>query len=583
VKLPRLALFGFLAATVAVHAIVGWWQPIQTDDWDQLAWGARHAGHWVAGHYTFSDVMAYALPSIRPLHAAVCAIGQVAIVLGIFMIARRRWPRPDAWSDVLEVVAVSALVWIAQPRAGFTLFARPNVAAHVCGCAVAVWLIAAFRCRWRVGRGGTLALVLAGVLVGTSTRQIATATLVGLALWVRRTPPAERAGWMRVVLAVLFVATVVGFVDPPHVELLRVFNRGLEPNLLLLNVPLREGGQLISLLLLLALARRVLEAVRPGASPDAGADELPPPRETLSWFWTWLGTCVACLFGPRYGEATLLPATLVLVIAALPYVRWLCATRALRRAIAVTVVGVHVLDWATALPLFAGLDDEFHDRVARLERTPAGGVAVIAPYSEALPTSWFYGEDFALATRQRVGIERFGVRDIAFEPRFGKLETNPRLDVRLAADGLTAGQVRAASPAYWATEVSGAREQFEVFAARAERSSGRGFTAQLVVGGLEFAERNGRPLYIAWYERGSPTAPRSTRGNPDPTDRQQITLPAALAAALPEAYILDAGVVKRATYDAGGYRVQPMVAGVVAVIACDPQRCLLVDAFVPRF
>ncbi|HMG24256.1 MAG TPA: hypothetical protein VK607_23135, partial [Kofleriaceae bacterium] len=331
--LPRLALFGFLTATVAVHAIVGWWQPIQTDDWEQLTWGARHAGHWLAGHYTFSDVMAYALPSVRPLHAAVCGIGQIAIVLGAFVVARRRWPRPDAKSDVLEVVAVSALLWIAQPRAGFTLFARPNVAAHVCGCAVALWLIAAFRCRWRTSRAGTLALALAGLVVGTSTRQIATATLIGLALWFRRTPVAERAGWMRVVLGTLFAGTVVGFVDPPRVELLRVFNRGLEPNLILLNVPLREAGQLISLLLLLALARLVLEAVRPGTASRAGADELPPPRETLTWFWTWLLTCVACLFGPRYGEPTLLPATLVLVIAALPYVRWLCATRALRWAI----------------------------------------------------------------------------------------------------------------------------------------------------------------------------------------------------------------------------------------------------------
>jgi len=583
VTLPRLALFGFLTATVAVHAIVGWWQPIQTDDWEQLTWGARHAGHWLAGHYTFSDVMAYALPSVRPLHAAVCGIGQIAIVLGAFVVARRRWPRPDAWSDVLEVVAVSALLWIAQPRAGFTLFARPNVAAHVCGCAVALWLIAAFRCRWRTSRAGTLALALAGLVVGTSTRQIATATLIGLALWFRRTPVAERAGWIRVVLGTLFAGTVVGFVDPPRVELLRVFNRGLEPNLILLNVPLREAGQLISLLLLLALARLVLEAVRPGTASRAGADELPPPRETLTWFWTWLLTCVACLFGPRYGEPTLLPATLVLVIAALPYVRWLCATRALRWAIAAIVVGVHAINWATALPLFAGLDDEFHGRVARLERTPAGGVAVIAPYSEALPTRWFYGEDWALATRQRVGIERFGVRDIAFEPRFGKLEDNPQVDVRLAADGLTADQVRAASPPFWATEVSGAREQFEVFAARAERAGGPGFTAQLVAGGLEFPERNGRPLYIAWYERGALTAPRSTRSNPDPTDRQQITLPQRLAAALPEAYLLYAGAVKRAAYDGGSYRVQPMVAGVVAVIACDPRRCLLVDAFVPRF
>lgn len=582
-RLPPIALLGFVAATVVVHAVVGWWQPLQTDDWEHLLWDVRHDGGWLGSHFTSSDMLGYALAHGRLLHAAVCGVAFAALVIGAFVIARRRLPRPAARDDVLEVIAISALLWITQPRAGFTWFDRPNVAAHLCGCAAALWLIAPFRCGWRVGRGGVLALAAAGLFVGTSSRQIATAALVGLAVWMRRTPPPERARWMHAALGALAAGATAGFIDAPHVELYRVFHRGLEPNLIVLNLPIRENGQLIALVVLLALAKLALDALRPGAPRDPAPPALPEPRETRAWFWTWLGICVICLFGPRYSEATLLPATTVLVIAALPYVRWLCTTRLVGRAVVAIAIGVHAIAWPTALGLFARLDDEFRDRVTRLERAPAGSVAVIAPYSENLPSSWFFGEDWSAASRQLVGIELYGVRDIAFDPRFGKLEDNPGVEIALDADGLTAEQRRSASPAYWATDVSSAREQFELFVERAERAAGDRFTARLAVAGIDFPQRRGRPLEAARYERGALLAPRALRGNPDPNDRQQITLPPAVAAAYPEAYAVRGGASEPLRYDGSALRVRPMVAGLLAVVACEPRRCLLVDAFRPRF
>jgi hypothetical protein len=582
-KLPRIALAGFFVALVVVHAIVGWCQPLQVDDWTHLLWNARHDGGWLATHFTFCDMLGYALAHSVVLHASVSALTYAALVLGAFVLARRRLPRLDAWDDVLDVIVVSALLWIAQPRAGFVWFHRTHVAWHVCGCAVAVWLLAPFRCRWRVGGAGMIALALAGLVAGTSSRQIALATLVGLALAVRRTPRPERARWMWVALAALVAGTIVGFIDAPHMEPLKVLHRGLEPTLGALNLPIREGGQLIALVLLLALAKLGIDQLRPHARPEAPAVELPEPRETHAWFWGWFATCVVCLFGPRYSEATLLPATLMLVIAALPYVAWLCATRVLRWAIIAIAIGVHATAWATALALFAKLGGEFDDRMARLERAPAGSVAVIAPYSEVLPTSWFFGEDWSSPGRQLVGIELFGLRDIDFESGFRKLEDNPHLDIRLESEGLPDEQVRAASPVYWATEAGNARLQLEDFVKRAERAAGKPFTARLVVGQLEFPERKGRPLQVGWYEHGELTAPRVARSNPDPTDRQNITLPPALAAAHGESYVVRDGKAVPVGYDGAAYRVQPMVVGLVAVVACDPQRCLLVDAFLPHF
>lgn len=587
-RLPAITLVGFLVALAAVHGLAGWWQPVQSTDWDALLWDVQHTGSWPATHFTACDILAYALAHGALLHALVCAAAGPAIVLGAFAIAHRRLPRLDAWDDVLGVIVTSALIWIAQPRAGFTWFHRTNVAWHVCGCAAALWFAAPLRCGWRVRRGGAVVLAIAGLAVGTSTRQIATATLVGFAVWLRRTPAAGRARWMWVALGALVTGTIAGFIDPPRVNATRLIELGLERSVGLLNVPLRANGQLIALVLLLVLARLVLDPTRgcPGmpGGPGTWDAELPDPRETRAWMWAWLGICVASLFGPRHSEATLLPATLVLVIAALPYVRWLCSTRVLRWTIAAIAIAVHAFMWPTALVRFARLDGEYRDRIARLEHTPAGSTAAIAPYSEILPSSWFFGEDWVRASRQLVGIELYQVRDIEFEPRFGRLEDNPRLEIRLESTGLGEDQVRAASPAYWASDPGDARDQFTVFVNRVKRASGGGFAARLAVAGLDFPERKGRPLQLAWYEHGMLTAPRVTRGaSPDPDDRRKITLPPKIAAAHPEAYIVHGGAAAPAAYDGAAYHVQALVAGLVAVVACDPRRCLLVDAFLPTF
>jgi hypothetical protein len=575
---PRLALAGFFAALIAVHAVAGALQPVLADDWEHLLWDARHDGGWLVDHLTLADAMGYVLAHSAAMHAVVCALAAVALVIGIFVLAHRRLPRPDSWDDVIGVIAASAMVWIAQPRAGLIWFQRSNVAWHLCGCAIAVWLIAPLRCGWRIGRSATGAIAIAGWLVGTSNRQAALATLFGFAFAVRRTRPRDRTPWMWIALGTLFAGTVAGFFDPPYVEAARVWNRGFEPNLIVLNLPIREAGQVIVLILLLVLAKLLIDERHgePRATPA-----LPEPRETRAWFWAWFGVCVISLLGPRYGEPTVLSASVVIAIAALPYLPWLHTTRAVRWAVAAIMVGIHAIVWPVALVTYVGLSGEYRDRIERLEHAPPGSIAAIAPYSEILPTSWTVGEDWISPKRQMVGIEVYGVRDIVFWPRFGRVEDNPQVEIAVEVDGLSPAQVRAASPVYWATDVVAAREQFESFIDRA-RDAGPDFTARLVAR-LDFAERRGRPLVVAWYEHGALTSPKVTRGNPDPNDRQRVSLPAALGAVYREAYIVRPGGSESTPYDGAAYHVESRVAGRVAVVACSPARCLLVDAWVPRF
>ena len=575
---PRIALLAFVAAMLVVHGVVAAWSPLQDDDWKQWIWSAQHgtdaAWTWLAGHHTMADAVAYVLAHATWVHVIVSPLAQLALVIGAFTVAMRRLPRIDTWDDVLGLIALSAMLWIAQPRAGFTFFHRSHVAWHVDGCALAVWTLAPFRCGWRPRGATTVLLAIAAFLVGTTTRQIATPMLIGIALAVRG---GERARWKTVALAALLLGTVVGYVTAPPIEIGKAVYRGVDQALLNLDRPMRDGAQLVVLVMLLALGKLAIEGVRPGGSTPA-----PDPRDALRWFWLWFAICVASLFGPAYSEATVLPAAVALCIGALPFVPWLASERLVRIAIAVIAVGLHVVLWATALVKYAGIGAEYRDRMALIEATPPGEVAVVHPYKEIQPTWWFFGEDWYRPARQLVAIEGFGVRDIDFDPWFRKLEANPRLQIRLEVEGVAPEQVRDAAPTLWATELSTARTQFEMFTRNLSRAGITTFTARLVVDNLSFPERAGRPVYAAWYEGGTVTAPRVSRTGPDAENWLTIKIPGNVAKHFTESYLVrDAGSarIERAS---GAYRVQLMTAERVAILGCDAKRCFAVDAFLPR-
>ncbi|MBA3817525.1 MAG: hypothetical protein H0X17_01415 [Deltaproteobacteria bacterium] len=583
----RIALVGFVLVMLVVHGILGWMYPIVGDDWGQIMWDVRHDHHsssarafaFLVTHFTLSDAMAYVLAHARIVHAVVTPVIAVALVFGGFTLACRRLPRPDHWQDVLGIVLISALIWITQPRAGLAWFYRPYVAQQLYGAALAAWFLVPYRCGWTV-RGWRIApLMLAGLLAGTSTRQIGTAVLlaVGYALW--RTPRGARARWMWLGFVAVLVGAAAGYADPPPIAFATVLRRSLEINMTLLNVPVREGGELVTLVLLLVLARIVLARVRPAEA----LLPLPDARESLRWFGVWFALSVFALFGPRYNETTLLPATLVLCIAALPYLLWVLSSRVLRLVVVGLAIGVHLVAWSRGFTRVVPLGQQYEQRMATLERAPAESVAVIEPYSRILPSFWFFGEDWAGASRQYYAIELFGVRDVDFAPTFRKQERNPGIDIQLESEGFTPAQLAAAHvPARWATELSTARSQFETFARRLRAVAGEG-VARLVVRNVDFAERRGRPVHVAWYEHGVLTSPRVQRTNPDANNRQIVRIPPALAAKLPERYIVTAGKAEPANVQDGRFRMQPMVKDLIVTVACDPDHCLLADAFVPRF
>jgi len=581
-KSPRAALIGFLAAMVTIHATIAAWTPVQGDAWNAWIWHARHAyerpgawlGAFVASHYTFSDLAEYLVARSDAFYVIVAPLAGAALVVGVFALAMRRLPRA-AWDDVLGVALVSALVWIAQPRAGVAWFYRPSVALYVCGAALAVWLVAPLRCGWRVPRWAVPLLAVAGYCTGTSTRAIATAALIGVALAVRKAPRRER--WMWAALAGLVVGTAVGYLHAPYLEVGRVLRRGFEPNLIVLRLPVEQVSCIVSLVAALALAHAWLGGSSERERPDTG--------DALRWCGAWVGTSIWCLFGPRYYEATLFPTTAMLAIAALPFALWYAQARALRRTLVGFAVAVHAVAWPAALVTAHRFGAEGAARLALLEDASPGQRVAVPPYSQILSTAWFFGEDFA-AVRERalVASEVFGLRDIAIEPTFRRLEASPNLSFVLAVDGVSDADLRAARPpALWSDDIADAREQFAQLVRRLHAVTHAPVQARLLVANLAIPERGERPLVAAWSDADGLVSPRVGRSPIDENNEITTRIYPPDINRFDEAWIVHDGTTTRTPYRNGSPRLRPATPTLHAMVVCNAERCLVADAFVAQF
>ncbi|MGE0395414.1 MAG: DUF6056 family protein [Kofleriaceae bacterium] len=588
---PRVALFAFVGLMLLMHAYLAYIYPLQRDDWSHLIWHAKHDNEgtirylrsFFATHFTVADAAGYVVARWQIAHALLTSVSTVAMVFGVFVLAHRRLPR-SSWRDTLAIVFASAAIWIAQSHVGLSFFHGPYVAMYLYGTTIALWFGAAYLCRWRLRPWQQVLVVLAGLFAGAASRQVAVTTLVAVIVLVIRTPREARRAWMWIGIATTAIGTVLGFMDTPQIALKSFVTRGYEANLALAYIPFREGGQLPSLMLLLALGKLVLDRLRPKA-PAAPAD-LPDTRAAIVWFALWLWLCCASLLGPKVSSGTALPATAAVCIGVLPFVDWLIATRPVRLAVVAIAIGVHVVCWALAVTTMLPLYRQFDERMSILETTPKGSIAKIPPYTVIYQTPWFFGEDFQFpGPRQLLAIEVFGLRDIEFSPSFGRNELNPRVQIRFESTGLTAQDLADANaPEIWATELVAARQQFDaLLKTLVRRQRKTGFTAKLVVDDLVFPELRGRPLLGAWFDGTSTMSPRVSTTPPDDAATYTVRVPSVVARQFSEAYALYPDGTRRVSYAGSGYPVLPMSTQRHAVVVCDQSRCLALDAFIPWF
>lgn len=583
----RARIVALAVVFLVVHAVLAGLSPFVENDWEPALWAARFdytsgvawLGHFLVDHWTFSDLVTYALGRVGWLHLWLSPLAALALVTGMFSLAFGRLPRTGR--DLFGVALGSAFFWIATMRPGVLYFHRTTAGTQLYGAALACWVLAAYRGVWQPTRWLVVPFVIGALMAGTSTRQIGIATAIAAIVMMRR--QAVRPRWMKAATIALVIGALAGCADLPLLEFRRVLSRGLEQNLVLLISPLSETGKLVSIAALLALAKLVLERMWPRLAPTEEA-ELPPARATFHLGWTAAGLAAFGLFGPRATDAMQMPTTVVAIIGLLPYYQWLATSRPIRYLLVVLAVVTHLVAWTYGAVTLRSLHTEYRTRIAAIESTPAGEVATVPPYKMSLPDVFRTGEDWgAAAFRQLVAIEVFGLRDIEFNPSFRSLDPNPQVQIVFHSDGLTTEQLRAAdAPTIWATQPVAARVQFKNLMKRLEDLDVTGFTAEIHVRNRELETFQGRPLTVAWFESGKLIAPDVTRGNKDETDRIPFSVKGESKSLFKEAYVVEGGVATRA--DQGRYiYIKPVTTEIQSIVLCTPTRCLLADSISPKF
>ena len=563
-------VIAFFVAMAVVFSIVAAWTPVQGDGWLHWVWAGRHpgasVGTWLLAHSSSADAFGYVLARVPSVHVLFSPMTAIALVVGLFVVAMGRTPSGE---DLLGLALASALIWIAQPHPGVTWFYTPSTAMHIYGAAAAVWLIAPLRCGWEVPKLAWPGLVLLAYCAGTSTRAIAVVTLIAM-VWIAR-------GRWKPVTAVLFVATVLGFVRSPYLEVGKVARRGIDPNLFVLKLPIEEVGKVVALVAMFAL----IELGRRVYGKAISDEDRPDSRTSARLLIAYLAISVFCIFGPKYYEATLFPATCVLVIAVLPWLLWFAKLRGFRIALVVFAVAVHAIAWGVSLKTYRWIGKEGAARFAVISKAAPGSNLTVAPYSEILQSAWFFGEDFSTTRlRQLVAIEVFGLRDISVAPAFRRLEVNPMIQVAFEQEGATPAEMTAAlPPATWSTVPSVAREQFEAFTKRLNKD----VKARLVVKNLAFKELKARPLLLAWTETAKPLLARAQVSTLDEENQYTIKMSGVDTKRFDEAWWVQGDVTTKTPYRNGSPRIRPMLPLRTAIVFCDAERCLLLDAFVPHF
>lgn len=578
---PRLLASVFLLAIVVVHGLVAWLSPLQGNDWNHLMWTRAHADDttaafaaaWLVDHATFHDAVGFVLAHSTLVHAIVTPLVGCALLWGMFVTATRRQPNLDDWLDVVALLMLSAFLLLAAPRAGVTLFHRPYVAQWIYGSTITLWFLVPFRCGDRLPHYASPLLAVAGFCAGGSSRMLGFAALILVTISLFRTSTISR--WMWAAFAGLAIGVVLSLFDQPQVDFTG-FRSSFDATMSAIDIATRGNGQVTSLVLLVTFAKLVLARIRPRTADSSTLDT----SETLSWLGLWLTLVFLGMFGPKFGEATLFPASITLCIASYPYIAWLANTPALRILLGVIGIGTHVVAWSMSLSTYVVVNEVFHDRMERLK----GGTSVVdlPPYYPIRPNFWFFGEDFG-PIRQLVATSLFELQDITISPPFRGYERSPDLKVHLEVENVTGAQLqRARPPRQWATAPSVARKQHRELVRRLLPIAGKEIAVRLVVD-MTFDGARNRPILAANYERGHWSLPRIRRRAVDETSQVPIIVrPESFTEEYPEAFALNGVTETRVVPTNGVYRLHTLTTKTHILVACDPVRCILVDALVPN-
>ena len=559
-----------------LHAIaIAWLAPIGGDDW--AAFVGRSDGSSLVTMPVTRDLIHWSLCNVPAVHVVMTPLVAIALLFGLAALALQRLPDPRRGDDAIAVLVISSLLWIADVRTGLVYAHRATAAAELYGSCAAVWfaIVYARAGGWIAGPArrppaalAALAMLIAGVIVGATTRYLGTVVLLGLGWHLARTRP--RAAWAWTGLAGVAIGIAMIWASDRSRVLDLIWDRGWWAYLHAVVVGLRAPTVIaagVVLAVVIQLARGAI-AGRPAATTSS----------TISLVaWTVpiaiaIGAIVE--LSPRNDSSQqLFAAAAAVAVVACRVLIDLFDDRALRRLV---IGGAVVIELVVARASFRANNAARLDaaaRIAALEAGAPGSVVTVPPYRKIRTSAYVLGEDFRSAElRDRVATRRFGLRAIAIEPVVHNEQPVSPIEFRAVWAGPAAAG--AVLPSWYSADLETAREQLAGVVGRA-RSLGltdvRLEATGLTVPGADVIE-------AAWLESGDAVEREwiEPHGPPFGTDalgRARLVVDgqpdAVWAIELPNRAAIRLAGDGRYFYLAAGHQSN------TAIVACTGRRCAL--------
>lgn len=427
-RAPRVAFVALLAAWALLFAYLATIEPILHDGWWHALAHARRPFSLGALVDFIGDAYLHTNPRLGqwltfvafapgPWHALLAAGFAVALLLGTFVLAYARAPRPRDLADTARLAAIAGLIYVCVPNPGQMLCYRPFTGNYVWAFCVTIALAAPYRIALArpaaPGRGaltalGMFVLGLAAGLANEHTGPTAILALAGATFVLRRRDGRFRP-WTLAGLIGLAAGTAL-LVGAPG-QSLRYHGLGAETSLVGNLFERGLGGDLriVGMSFLYTIGAWVILAV-------ALIKRRALSREVLILIAAALAIVLTVLLSPKQGARLFVAPAILLVAAAVRALddaftcriaRGVIAGLGAATAIACSAWLVHVQRIASA---------EFDARVAALRTAPPGSVIAVAPYTRFAPQWWTFGDDFRSAPlREHVARRVFGLDDVTLD------------------------------------------------------------------------------------------------------------------------------------------------------------------------
>ncbi|HTR54287.1 MAG TPA: DUF6056 family protein [Kofleriaceae bacterium] len=538
-----------LAALWLHFGAMAWLFPIAGDDWRVLVEPLSPTTH---------DALLTLLVRLPLTHVVLTPLVAIALVVGTCRLALGR--PVDAVRDALPLAIASAAIWLSSARTGVDLAHRASAVADLYGTCGAVWLVVALQ--RSAPRWFALLALLAGLLVGATSREVGTVAAIGATLYAsRRRDAVTSAAAIGLVIGAVLVWTA-----PPAARLDLLVERGatryLHDVVFALRAPIVVACSVI-LAVLVQIAR----------------DLRPDLETTLAISGRSLAFAIAVAavveLSPRPDAISMFPAGVAIAVAATAVIVRLAADRRVRQVAVAAVLLSHALIAWRSLHELAIAHGDAKKRLAVVRDTRPGEIARVPPLRRFRATPYLLGEDLHESElRDRVATMMFGVRGIAIEPLEYGVEPVPAIELRADADG--PGDAIAKLPTWFSADLGTARDQLAEGFPTARAHGLR--DVRLVARGMQLPARTGTPVLAAWLDGDRIERLAIDAYDAVPATRYEFGGARLCVPGTPDevwAIALGVGTTERLARVDGEY-VLPLVHGAsFAIIACDSVRCAL--------